>query len=79
MNTDAQIDEAAVQQRLGVNVKGRREKVGLTQTALAERADIHRTFLSQVENGRANISIVVLVRLAAALNTTPAALVRGLI
>jgi transcriptional regulator with XRE-family HTH domain len=75
----AEIDEATIQQRLGANVRERREKVGLTQGELAERAEIHRTFLNQLENGRTNITIAVLVRLALALKTTPAALVHGLI
>jgi transcriptional regulator with XRE-family HTH domain len=78
VNADVAIDEDAIQKRLGANIKERREKVGLTQAVLADRASIHRTFLNQVENGRKGISAVVLVRLAVALNTTPAVLVQGL-
>jgi transcriptional regulator with XRE-family HTH domain len=79
VHTTVAIDEDAVQQRLGVNIRERRGKLGLTQGALAERAGIHRTFLNQVENGRKGITTVVLVRLAAALNTSPAVLVHGLL
>jgi transcriptional regulator with XRE-family HTH domain len=79
MKVPVEIDDATIQQRLGANVRDRREKIGITQGKLAERADIHRTSLNQVENGRSNITIAVLVRLAVALETTPAVLVHGLV
>jgi plasmid maintenance system antidote protein VapI len=44
-----------------------------------QRVGIHRTFLNQVENGRKGITAAVLVRLAVALDTSPATLVRGLV
>lgn len=78
-STDVAIDEDTIHQRLGSNIKRRREQVGLTQAVLAERAGIHRTFLNQVENGHRSITIGVLVRLAAALDTTPALLVADLL
>lgn len=71
-------DEAAVQARVGANIRARREKVGMTQSALAERAGIHRTFLSQVEHGR-GCTVTVLARLAVELGTTPSVLVHGIV
>jgi transcriptional regulator with XRE-family HTH domain len=44
-----------------------REARGLTQEELAERAGIHRTYLSDVERGSRNLSLVNIERLAAAL------------
>jgi transcriptional regulator with XRE-family HTH domain len=73
------IDEDVIQQRLGANIKKRREEAGLTQAHLAKQADIHRTFLNQVENGHKGITTSVLVRLAVALDTSPSELVQGLI
>jgi DNA-binding XRE family transcriptional regulator len=78
-STDVAIDDDVIQQRLGTNIKQRREEAGLTQASLAERAGIHRTFLNQVENGRKGITTAVLVRLAVALDTSPPDLVQGLI
>lgn len=52
---------------VGKNVKGYREKLGLSQEALADVAGVHRTYVNQVEQGRVNISIVNLFKLAKAL------------
>jgi len=52
---------------VGKNVKGYREKLGLSQEALADVAGVHRTYINQVEQGRVNISIVNLFKIAKAL------------
>jgi transcriptional regulator with XRE-family HTH domain len=57
-----------VRERFGYAVKRRREELGLTQEDLAERAGIHRTYLSDVERGARNLSLVNIERLAAALS-----------
>jgi transcriptional regulator with XRE-family HTH domain len=59
---------------LGRNIRARREELGLAQDELAHRAEIHVTYLSGVENGRRNITIVVLQRIAKALEIHPALL-----
>ena len=48
-------------------VKSRREALGLTQEDLADRAGIHRTYLSDVERGARNICLINIERVAAAL------------
>lgn len=58
-------------QLVGNNVKGFREKLGLSQEALADNAGVHRTYVNQVEQGRVNISIVNLFKLAKALKVEP--------
>lgn len=40
--------------------------MGLSQEALAERADIHRTYVAQVESGRRNVAVNNMERLAQA-------------
>ena len=59
-----------VQERFGTAVKFRREELGLTQEDLADKAGIHRTYLSDVERGTRNLSLVNIERLAAALSMT---------
>jgi transcriptional regulator with XRE-family HTH domain len=56
-----------IRERFGFAVKARREELGLTQEDLAGRAGIHRTYLSDVERGSRNLSLVNIERLAAAL------------
>ena len=47
-----------------------RTKRGLSQEALAERADLHRTYISGIELGKRNLGLVNLYRLARALDLT---------
>ena len=56
-----------IRERFGFAVKSRREVLGLTQEELAHRAKIHRTYLSDVERGTRNLSLVNIERLAIAL------------
>jgi transcriptional regulator with XRE-family HTH domain len=59
-----------VRERFGTAVEFRREELGLTQEDLAEKAGIHRTYLSDVERGTRNLSLVNIEKLAAALKIT---------
>ncbi len=58
---------ADIRERFGFAVRTRREELGLVQEDLAETAQIHRTYLSDVELGSRNLSLVVIERLAQAL------------
>ena len=58
---------ADIRERFGFAVKARREALGLTQEDLADKARIHRTYLSDVERGTRNLSLVNIERLAGAL------------
>ena len=53
------------------NVRKFRQKLGLTQEGLAEKADMHWTFISGVERCKYNISLESIVRLAKALGRAP--------
>jgi len=59
-----------VLERFGTAVKFRREELGLTQEDLAEKAGIHRTYLSDIERGTRNLSLINIEKLAVALSTT---------
>jgi transcriptional regulator with XRE-family HTH domain len=68
-------DESAIIRTVAANVRRTRKALGLSQEELAFEADVDRTYISQVERAKRNITIVVLARLAAALHTTPDRLV----
>jgi transcriptional regulator with XRE-family HTH domain len=56
-------------------VRGRRVQLGLSQKELGRRAKLHRTYVSDIENGvRDNLSMRSLYRLAAGLELTAAML-----
>ena len=44
-----------------------RRRMGMSQTELADRSSLHRTYISELENGKKNPSLLTLVSLAAAL------------
>lgn len=56
-----------IRERFGFAVKVRREELGLTQEEFAERAGIHRTYLSDIERGSRNLSLINIERVAGAL------------
>lgn len=58
----------SARERISANVKRLRDERGLSQEALAELADFHRTYISQLERCVTNISIDGLERLARALS-----------
>ncbi|MGM4872200.1 helix-turn-helix domain-containing protein [Bradyrhizobium sp. 956_D2_N1_5] len=62
----------------GKLVASLRQSAQLSQEELAERAAIHRTYVSQLERGLKSPTLVTLFRLSKALGTTPSKLVRQL-
>ena len=56
-----------VQVRFGERLREIRTKKGVSQEALAEQAGLHRTYVSSIERGERNISIVNIAKLAEAL------------
>ena len=56
-----------IRERFGFAVKQRREELSLTQEDLAHHAGIHRTYLSDIERGSRNLSLINIERIAAAL------------
>jgi transcriptional regulator with XRE-family HTH domain len=63
---------------LGDAIRKRRLALGLTQEKLAEKADLHWTYISGIERGIRNVSIVNLFHIAAALDVRVRDLVRNL-
>lgn len=56
---------------VGRQIKLLRLSNGLTQDALAQRCGIFRTYLSRIESGSANPTLLILEALADALNVHP--------
>jgi transcriptional regulator with XRE-family HTH domain len=56
-----------VRKQVGNNIRKVREDKKISQEDLALRSDVHRTYISQVERGETNITILTLQRIAIAL------------
>jgi CheY-like chemotaxis protein len=51
----------------GAAIKSERTRLGLSQETLAERADLHRTYITDIERGARNLSLETIHKLAGAL------------
>jgi len=63
---------------LGRIICNLRRAAGISQETLAERAGLHRTYVSQLERGIKSPTITVLLKISQALNTPLSDIVRSL-
>ena len=63
-----------VRRRVGINLKRLRQERGLSQEALAFECGLHRTYISGVERGVRNPTVLVLEEIATALKVPSARL-----
>lgn len=61
---------------LGAAIRERRQANGLSQEALAEKARLHRTYISMVERAERNVSVGALDQIASALRVRASALLQ---
>jgi len=61
--------------RLGKRIRALRDELDISQEELADRAGIHRNYMSQIEGGERNVSFYNVVRIARALRVSPSSLV----
>lgn len=64
-----------VQVRFGKRVREIREQIEISQERLGELAGLHRTYVSTLERGKRNVSLINIEKLASALGVTMADLV----
>jgi transcriptional regulator with XRE-family HTH domain len=62
------INEIEVKKKFGTTLKKIRIQKGVSQEELGDLAGLHRTYISEVERGDRNISLVNILKLCAALN-----------
>ena len=62
---------------VGMNVRRFRQRAQMTQEQLAFAAEIDLTYVGGIERGKRNPSVLVLVRIATALGTEPAELLKA--
>jgi len=60
-----------IRKAFGLKVRMRRFEIGITQEDLAEKADLHPTYVGSVERGERNIALENIVALAKALGCFP--------
>ena len=73
----AEDNRGLVAERLALNLSRCKREKGLSLTEIAERAEIHRTHVGLLLRGRRLVRIDTVVKLAAALDVPPSALLEG--
>ncbi|MEP0868824.1 helix-turn-helix domain-containing protein [Trichocoleus desertorum AS-A10] len=67
-------NDQEIRLRFGKAIRRRRRELDITQEKLAELAELHRTYISNLERGDANPSLDMIDRLAKALDISIAQL-----
>lgn len=65
------IKKTPVRKAFGLKVRMRRFELEITQEELAEKSDLHPTYVGSVERGERNISLENIIVLAKALKCSP--------
>ncbi len=59
-----------IKDKVGARIRELRHELGISQEALGNKAGVDRTYVTDVENGRRNISVEILEKLIAALEVS---------
>lgn len=65
-------------EEFGRRIRHHRERLDVSQMVLAEAAGLHFTYISSVERGRRNVTLLSVLRLAGALGVEPGTLIAGM-
>ena len=61
---------ADIKERFGHAVRKRRQELGISQEELADRAELHRTYIGDIERGARNLSLENIEKIAKALEVS---------
>ena len=64
------MEKSEIKKIFGTSVRKMRKLFGISQETLAERSDLHRTYISDIERGQRNLSLENITRLAEALEVS---------
>lgn len=67
-----------IAKKLGARIQKLRLEKGLSQEELAFESDLHRTYISHVERGSRNITVLGLYKIAKGLKMDPADILKGI-
>jgi len=59
-----------IKEKVGQRIRILRKELNLSQEALALKSEVDRTYMTDVENGRRNISVEILERIISALGVS---------
>ena len=59
-----------IKMKVGNRIRELRKDIAISQEALANKADVDRTYVTDVENGRRNVSVEILERIINALEVS---------
>jgi transcriptional regulator with XRE-family HTH domain len=59
-----------IRKKVGARIKELRQAIKLTQEALAYKAEVDKTYLNEVENGKRNVSVINLEKIIRALEVS---------
>ena len=65
-----------ITKKIAQAIRERRKLAGLSQEELAEKADIDRTYVSLIERGKVNMTIVVVAKIAKALDVSLSSIIK---
>ena len=64
--------------KFGDRLRAKRNELGLSQEAFADKCGLDRTYISGIERGKRNVSLLNIEAIAKALDTTVSELTQGL-
>lgn len=65
-----------IKKQLGQKIKELRLRAGYSQEELASKANLHRTYMSDIERGERNVSVENIKKIADALEVDPSELLK---
>lgn len=67
-----------IKQKIGLRIRELRKAKGISQEDLAFKAGIDRTYMTSVENGKRNVSIINIEKIVLALNESFESFFKGI-